>query len=98
VSCESAALRQSPDGLYRYGPDGRGDVPVERKAGGRLAELAEMHRAIATGTPPEHDGAWGLATLEVCTAILESSRTGASIEMRYQVPTPPAAQTAVRGA
>jgi predicted dehydrogenase len=98
VSCESAALRQSPDGLYRYGPDGRRDVAVERKAGGRLAELAEMHRSIATGTAPEHDGAWGLATLEVCTAILESSRTGASVEMRYQVPTPPAAQTAARGA
>lgn len=98
VSCESAALRQSPDGLYHYGPDGRREIPVERKVGGRLAELAEMHRAIATDGKPEHDGAWGLATLEVCTAILESSRTGASIEMHFQVPTPPAAQTAARGA
>lgn len=87
VSCENATLRQSPDGLYIYGPDGRCEVPVERKVGGRLAELAEMHRAIATGSTPEHDGAWGLATLEVCTGILESSRTGEQVTMHHQVPT-----------
>ncbi|MGA2395198.1 MAG: Gfo/Idh/MocA family oxidoreductase [Candidatus Lustribacter sp.] len=98
VSCENATVRQSPGGLYVYGPDGRREVRLERAVGGRLAELAEMHRAIATDTTPEHDGAWGLATLEVCTGMLESARTGAAVEMQYQVPTPPAAQTTARGA
>jgi len=91
VSCENATVRQSPDGLYLYGPDGCQEVPVERAVGGRLAELAEMHRALATGSTPEHDGAWGVATLEVCTGILESSRTSLPVEMQYQVPTPPVA-------
>lgn len=85
VSCEDATLRQSPDGLYVYGADGRREVPVERAVGGRLAELAEMHRAIVTNSQPHHDGAWGLATLEVCAGILESARTGQQIVMKHQV-------------
>ena len=85
VSCEDATLRQSPDGLYVYGTDGRREVPVERAVGGRLAELAEMHRAIVTNSRPQHDGAWGLATLEVCVGILESARTGQQIVMKHQV-------------
>lgn len=90
VSCEDAALRQSPDGLFVYGPDGRYEIPVEHAIGGRIAELAEMHRAIVTESAPQHDGAWGLATLEVCFGILESSRTGQQITMKRQVPSSPA--------
>jgi phthalate 4,5-cis-dihydrodiol dehydrogenase len=86
VSCENATMRQSPDGLFVYGPDGRYEIPVEHTVGGRIAELAEMHRAVATDQPPEHDGAWGLATLEVCFGILESSRTGQQVTMKRQVP------------
>jgi phthalate 4,5-cis-dihydrodiol dehydrogenase len=87
VSCENATMRQSPDGLYVYGPDGRYEVPVEQTVGGRIAELAEMHRAFVSNEQPQHDGAWGLATLEVCFGILESSRTGEQIVMKRQVPT-----------
>jgi len=91
VSCENATVRQSPDGLFVYGPDGRYELPVERVAGGRIAELAEMHRAIVTNRKPQHDGAWGLATLEVCFGILESSRTGQQVTMKLQVASTPAA-------
>ena len=87
VSCENATVRQSPAGLYVYGPDGRREVPLERAVGGRLAELAEMHRASDRTSNPEHDGAWGLATLEVCIGILESARTGEQVVMKRQVPT-----------
>ena len=30
------------------------------------------------GKPPLHDGAWAMATLEVCLAILQSAREGAT--------------------
>jgi phthalate 4,5-cis-dihydrodiol dehydrogenase len=34
---------------------------------------------------PLHSGAWGMATLEVCLAILESARTGREVALRQQV-------------
>ncbi|HEV8015649.1 MAG TPA: Gfo/Idh/MocA family oxidoreductase [Stellaceae bacterium] len=85
VSCEDAAIRQSADGLYLYDKNGRQEVAVPRKEGGRLAELMEMHEALSGGRKPFHDGRWGLATLEVCFAILESAKTGREIAMTRQV-------------
>jgi predicted dehydrogenase len=85
VSCEDAALRQSKNGLYLYGKDGRKEVPIERTHGGRIAELNEMYESLALDRKPFHDGAWGLATLEVCFGILESAKTGREIPMQHQV-------------
>ena len=84
VACENATLRQSADGLYLYGNAGREDVAVERATGGRIAELLELHDAIANGCTPFHDGTWGLATLEICFAILESSRLGKEVVLQHQ--------------
>jgi phthalate 4,5-cis-dihydrodiol dehydrogenase len=84
VSCENATVRQSADGLYVYDKDGRREVAVPRSKGGRIAELTEMYDSVVGNRPPFHDGAWGLATLEVCFAILESARTGVEIQMVHQ--------------
>ncbi|MDB5406120.1 MAG: oxidoreductase domain protein [Rhodospirillales bacterium] len=84
VSCEDATIRQSAGGLYVYDKDGRREIAVAQSQGGRIAELTEMYNAIVTGRAPFHDGAWGLATLEVCFAILESARTGTEITMVHQ--------------
>jgi predicted dehydrogenase len=91
VSCENGTVRQSPDGLYVYGANGRTEVPVAHEVGGRVAELNEMYDAITAERAPFHDGAWGLATLEVCFGILESARTGKEIMMTRQVATGDAA-------
>jgi phthalate 4,5-cis-dihydrodiol dehydrogenase len=85
VSCENGSIRQSPTGLYLYTNQGREEVSVERTATGRIAELTELHHAIMNATPPFHDGAWGLATLEVCFGMLESSKTGREVPMQHQV-------------
>ncbi|HEY3916279.1 MAG TPA: Gfo/Idh/MocA family oxidoreductase [Stellaceae bacterium] len=85
VSGEEATLRQSSGGLYLYDKNGRREIAVPRKEGGRLAELMEMHQALSGGRKPFHDGRWGLATLEVCFAILESARTGREVVMTRQV-------------
>jgi phthalate 4,5-cis-dihydrodiol dehydrogenase len=50
--------------------------------------LDEAYEAITNGRPPAHDGRWGRATLEVCTAALESSRTRQEVALTRQVPTP----------
>ncbi len=84
VSCERGTYRQSKDGLYRYSAGGREEIDVERTRGGRVAELMELYNALRTGRKPFHDGAWGLATLEVCFAMLESAKTGADVALQYQ--------------
>ncbi len=84
AACEGATLRQSADGLYLYDRSGRRDVSVERASGGRVAELTELHDALASDRRPFHDGAWGLATLEACFAILDSAKNGAEIVLKYQ--------------
>ena len=38
--------------------------------------------------PVYHDGQWGMATLELITAIMESSLTGRDIQLSHQVPMP----------
>jgi phthalate 4,5-cis-dihydrodiol dehydrogenase len=44
----------------------------------------ELHDAVTTGRKPFHDGAWGLATLEVCFAMLESARSGTDVKLSLQ--------------
>jgi phthalate 4,5-cis-dihydrodiol dehydrogenase len=36
--------------------------------------------------PAVHDGRWGLANLEVCLALVESSRTRSEVPLAHQVP------------
>jgi phthalate 4,5-cis-dihydrodiol dehydrogenase len=51
--------------------------------------IDELYAAVTQGRPPVHDGAWGLATMEVCFAILESAREGKEVTLSHQVPVPP---------
>jgi phthalate 4,5-cis-dihydrodiol dehydrogenase len=47
----------------------------------------DLLRAIE-GRPVIRDGRWGKATLEVCLAILQSSRERKEIYLKHQVPAP----------
>jgi len=38
-----------------------------------------------SGAPPLHSGEWGMATLEICLAILESGRSGNEVALRNQI-------------
>lgn len=87
VQCERGALRQSPDGLYEYGEAGRREMPVPPNPG-RAAELIELRDALAEDRPVFPDGAWGKATLEVCLALLQSSREGREVALAHQIPAP----------
>ena len=84
VSCERGDIRQSPDGLLVYSDKGREEIALPNDVTPRDLVLAEFADAIA-GKPVTHTGRWGLANLEVCTAAIESSRTGRDVELRHQV-------------
>jgi phthalate 4,5-cis-dihydrodiol dehydrogenase len=87
VTCERGAIRQSPDGIFVYTEDGREEIACPARSL-HNPELLELVEALRTGRPAFPDGRWGKATLEVCLAILDSSRDGRLRKLRHQLPTP----------
>jgi len=85
ASCERGDIRQSPDGLLVYTDDGVSEIALSAERSPRELVLDELHAAITGGAAPVHDGAWGMANLEICVAALESARTGREVELRLQV-------------
>jgi len=85
VACERGMIRQSPDGIYVYTEDGCEEITVT-KGHGREFELLELRESLAQGRGVFPDGTWGKATLEVCLAIMASSKDGRTRRMRHQVP------------
>jgi phthalate 4,5-cis-dihydrodiol dehydrogenase len=88
VSCERGDIRQTPDGLIIYGESEKKEIALPAGSRGREAEIEELYDAVIHGRPIFHDGRWGEATLEVCLAILESSRQRKEILLSHQVPSP----------
>jgi predicted dehydrogenase len=92
VSASDGALRASPQGVYVYDEDGTHEVDLSANNkgphAGRQGELVEFHKAIVEGKPPFHDGRWGMATLEVALAIMESARERREIMLSHQVAVP----------
>ena len=81
VSCERADLRPMPNGVMIY-QDGTARLdPLPPLSVPRSEVIDELYAAIVDGKPPLHDGAWGMATLEVCLAMLTSSREGRDIAL-----------------
>ncbi|MEA2640006.1 MAG: phthalate 4,5-cis-dihydrodiol dehydrogenase [Chloroflexota bacterium] len=91
VSCERGDIRHSQYGIYIYDDDGIHDVDVELEAGGvgRRAELEELYNAVVLDKPVYHDGRWGMATLEVSLAIMQSAKEHREIQLTHQVPVSP---------
>jgi phthalate 4,5-cis-dihydrodiol dehydrogenase len=88
VSCQHGDLRQSPDGLYLYGDEGKREIRLPRGGSAREAEIDELYQAVANDRPVFHDGRWGEATLEVCLAIYESTRERREVLLKHQTPAP----------
>ena len=87
VSCERGDIRQSPQGLYAYQPGGMREIVLPSDRSPRQLVLDEFCDAVAGRKPALHDGAWGLATLEICVAAIRSSMTGAEVQLHEQVAT-----------
>jgi len=89
VTCEKGDIRQSQHGLFVYGDDGLKDVPLPEGGASRRAELEELYNAVVLDQPIRHTGRWGMGTLEVCLAIMQSARERKEILLSRQVPAPP---------
>jgi len=84
ASFERGDIRQSPNGVYVYGDEGRREVPVHGGRGTGLLEMKEMYEALTEGKPIRHDGRWAMATLEVGNAITQSARERREIMLTHQ--------------
>jgi len=86
ASFERGDVRQSPNGLYVYSDQGRREVLVTEDRGTGRVELEELWGALTKNKPISHDGRWGMATLEVAVAIMQSARERREILLTHQVP------------
>jgi phthalate 4,5-cis-dihydrodiol dehydrogenase len=86
ASCERADLRPLPNGvaIYQDGTTRLDALPLPKVPRGEVID--ELYDAVVHGKPPLHDGAWAMATLEVCLAMLQSAREGQDVALRHQVP------------
>lgn len=85
VSCERADLRPLPQAVIVYGDDARHVEELPPPGIPRAEVVNELYDAAVLGRPPLHSGEWGLATLEICLAILASAESGREIDLWHQV-------------
>ena len=85
ASCERADLRPLPYGVMVYGDRTRHLDELPSPKIPRAEVVDELYAAAISGAPPLHSGEWGLSTLEICLALLESARSGCEVELRWQV-------------
>jgi len=88
VSCERGDLRPLPNGVVIYDDAGSRLDSLPLPAVPRAEVIDELYSAVVHHRKPLHDGKWGMATLEVCLAMLQSAREGREIELRYQAAAP----------
>jgi phthalate 4,5-cis-dihydrodiol dehydrogenase len=88
VSCERGDIRQSPGGLFVYTNEGQTQIELPTSHSPHALVLDEFHDAITGKAPALHDGRWGLANLEVCTAAIASSASGRDVLLHEQVRVP----------
>jgi phthalate 4,5-cis-dihydrodiol dehydrogenase len=82
VSCEHADLRPVPNGvmIYRNGTARLDAIP---SPGVPRAEIIdELYDAVVHGKAPLHDAAWGMATVEILLAMLQSARNNADVSLK----------------
>jgi phthalate 4,5-cis-dihydrodiol dehydrogenase len=89
VSCERADLRLKADGVMVYADHSRDFVPVEPPTVPRLEVMDELHDAVVHNKPPLHSGAWGLASVEVAVALIESATTRQPVDLHLQIQSRP---------
>jgi phthalate 4,5-cis-dihydrodiol dehydrogenase len=85
VSCERADLRPTPDGVTIYQNGIARLDPLPPPSVPRAEVIDELYAVVVDNRRPLHDGAWAMATLEVCLAMLQSSRMGRDVALVHQV-------------
>ncbi|HEX7053104.1 MAG TPA: Gfo/Idh/MocA family oxidoreductase [Burkholderiales bacterium] len=81
ASCEKADLRPTPQGVWIYGEREKRFEAMPPGAAPRAGVIDELYAAVVGAKAPLHDGAWGMATVQACLAILRSAREGKEIAL-----------------
>lgn len=81
VACERGALRPLPNGVEIYGDNAKRFVPLLAPEVPRHEVIDELVAAVLENKAPLHSGRWGMATLEVCLALLRSSAEGRELSL-----------------
>lgn len=85
VSCEKADLRPLPAGVMIYADGERRLEPLPAPDIPRKNVIDELYGAAVEGRAPVHSGEWGMATMEVCLAMLQSAREQKEIPLASQI-------------
>lgn len=84
--CEGADLRLTPEGVEIWA-DGQHRLRPAPSSAPRKGVVDALFNALRHGQPPVQSGAWGLASLEACHAILASAQSGQPQHLHFQIPT-----------
>jgi phthalate 4,5-cis-dihydrodiol dehydrogenase len=82
--CDRADLKLTPDGVEVFGDTERSFIEAKFGPAPRRTVVDALVAAVRSNTPPVQTGEWGLASLEVCHAILQSAVSGQPIELQRQ--------------
>lgn len=85
VSCERGDLRPAPDGVMIYGDQEKRFEALPPPSIARAEVIDELVAVVRDGAPPLHSGAWGLATMEICLAMLASSNEQREVGLKHQI-------------
>ena len=85
ASCVNADLRPTPEGVAIYGDFEERLHKVAVPAVPRAEVIDELYSAVIMGQAPLHTGAWAMATLEACLAILRSAQERREIILNHQI-------------
>jgi phthalate 4,5-cis-dihydrodiol dehydrogenase len=88
ASCERGDLRPLPQGVWIYGDAECRMEALPAPKVQRAEVIDELYAAVRDDKPPLHDGEWGMATLEVCLAMLRSAREQREIRLTCQTALP----------
>lgn len=91
--CDRADLKLTPDGVEVFGDTERGFIEATFGPAPRRTVNDALVAAVRQNKAPVQTGAWGLASLEVCHAILQSASTGQPVDLRQQCKTNEEEQT-----
>ncbi|MFK5980684.1 MAG: Gfo/Idh/MocA family oxidoreductase [Rhizobiaceae bacterium] len=87
ISCDHGDIRLTPDGIWKYGNKERCFMPAPAMASPRTTVIDALVGALRKNSPPVQTGQWGLASLEVCHAILASAKSGKPVLLEKQTAT-----------
>jgi phthalate 4,5-cis-dihydrodiol dehydrogenase len=81
VSCERGDVRPLPSGVMIYDDRSQRTETLPPPRIPRVEVIDELYEAVVDAKAPLHSGEWAMATLEVCLAILRSSREGREVAL-----------------